>query len=464
VSTTGTDPRQPATDTEPAVAAEPAARPASDVRVLEPAELRAAHALFGAALHAGGPVDDDRWAVTRLSYAPGRTFGVELPAGTLAGTATSFGSALTVPGGARVPMAAVTRVGVRADQTRRGLLTALMREQLHDAADRGEVAATLRASEARIYGRFGYGVASRGRNLRVAAGARFRADAPSGGQVRLVDPDQAATLLPPLYARILGETTRPGPIVRDDGWWALSLRRPGADAARGIAVHTGPDGDDGFAAWTVRQEGSDFGENVLEIGDLHAATPRAAAGLWRFLLGIDLLRHVSAHLRPLDEPLDLFLEDPRACRTTGVGDETWLRLLDVPAALAARTWGGTGGDPLRIRVHDALFPANDGVHVIDGSGSGSNGAAPTPADPRRADSTPANPTPADTTPGDRTPGGDGPADLECGVAGLAMAYLGDRPPSELVASGWWTAHDPAAVARADRLFAVHDVPWCGTFF
>ncbi|GAA4679069.1 GNAT family N-acetyltransferase [Pseudonocardia yuanmonensis] len=441
MSTTGTQSREPRTATPPTAGA--AARPGPEVRVLEPGELRTAHALFGAALHAGGPVDDDRWAVTRLSYAPGRTFGVDLPAGTLAGTATSFGSALTVPGGARVPMAAVTRVGVRADRTRRGLLTALMREQLSDAADRGEVTATLRASEARIYGRFGYGVASRGRNLRVTAGARFRPGAPAAGEVRLVHPDEAATLLPPIYARILTGTTRPGPIVRDDGWWALTLRRPAADAARGIAVHTGPDGDDGFALWTVRQEGTDFGENVLELHDLHAATPQATAGLWRFLLGVDLLRAVSAHLRPWDEPVDLLLDDPRHCRTTGVGDETWLRLLDVPAALAARTWGESGQEPLRIRVHDALFPANDGVHVIGDRAASAIG-----------DSDGADPAPA----------GDGPADLECDVAGLAMAYLGDRRPSELVASGWWSAHDRAAVPRADRLFTTSEVPWCGTFF
>jgi predicted acetyltransferase len=417
-----------------------AGRLGHEVRVLEPDELRAAHALFGAALHAAGPVDDERWAVTRTSYAPGRTLGVNLPPDTLAGTATSFGSELVVPGGRRVPMAAVTRVGVRADRTRRGLLTALMRAQLREAADRGEVAATLRASEARIYGRFGYGVASRGRTLRVDAGARFRTGTPAGGAVRLIDPDEAATVLPPLYTRILGDTTRPGPIVRDAGWWALSLRRPRTDAARGIAVHTGPDGDDGFVTWTVRQEGTEFGENVLEIADLHAATPQATSGLWRFLLGIDLLRHVSAPLRPLDEPVDLLLEDPRACRTTGIGDETWLRLLDVPAALAARTWGGTAGEPLRLRVHDAVFPANDGVHVIGaGDRDGTNG--PAPGAP-----------------------GDGPADLECDVAGLAMAYLGDRRPSELVASGWWTASDRAAVARADNLFATAEVPWCGTFF
>ena len=45
-----------------------------------------------------------------------------------------------------------------------------------------------------------------------------------------------------------------------------------------------------------------------------------------------------------------------------------------------------------------------------------------------------------------------------------MAYLGDRSPSTLAATGWWTAHDPAALPRADALFATDTVPWCGTHF
>ena len=50
------------------------------------------------------------------------------------------------------------------------------------------------------------------------------------------------------------------------------------------------------------------------------------------------------------------------------------------------------------------------------------------------------------------------------MAGLAMAYLGDRRPSELVASGWWKASEATAVPRADAAFAMARVPWCGTYF
>jgi predicted acetyltransferase len=403
------------------------ASPNAAVRVLDPDELRASHVLFGHALHMG-PVDDERWAHSSTVYEPGRTLGVDGDGGVLAGTAMSFAAELAVPGGA-VPMAAVTRVGVRADHTRRGLLTALMTAQLRDVAARGEVAATLRATEARIYGRFGYGVASRGRNLEIRAGARLNPAAPTGGRVRMVDPEEARTLLPSLYERIR-PAARAGAITRTPGWWDLVLHRGAAHtSARGVAVHTGPDGDDGFAAWSVSRKGAGFAATELELADLHAGTTAGAAALWRFLLGIDLLGTVTARLRPVDEPLDLLLTDPRECTTTGLTDETWLRLVDVPGAFAARTWGDAA--PVRIRVRDRLLPANDGVHLAGDKGAGDPG---------------------------------GPTELECDVSALAMAYLGDRRPSELVAAGLWTAHDPAAVTRADALFATAEPPWCGTFF
>lgn len=398
-----------------------------DVRFLGPDDLRAAHHLFASALlHA--PLDDAAWASAgAASYAPGRTLGVHGADGTtLVSTATSFPTTTAVPGG-ELPTAAVTRVGVRADHTRRGLLTALMRAQLEDVAERGEVLASLRASEARIYGRFGYGVASRGRSVRVRrSGLGWRAGAPAGGTVRLIDAAEIPAVVAPLHDRLA--RCRTGGISRTAGWWGSVLTRLTDTHAVLAAVHTGPDGDDGFAL-AVPSDGETFGRATLAVKDLHAAGPGATAGLWRFLLDVDLVGAVEADLRPLDEPLELLLADPRDCTVTGVDDETWLRIVDVPAALAARSWGEA--EPVLLGVHDPLLHANSGVYRIG------DGAA------------------------ERTTG---TADLECGVAALAMAYLGDRRPSELAATGWWTGHDPKALARADAAFSTGTVPWCGTFF
>jgi predicted acetyltransferase len=402
------------------------------VQPLESDDLRAAHTLFAATIHRP-PADDAGWAASSRLYTPGRTFGVHA-GGALVATATSFPSELAVPGGVVLPMSAVTRVGVRADHTRRGLLTAMMRAQLDDAAARGEPVVTLRASEARIYGRFGYGVASRGRSVRVRADpAVFRPEAPRDGTVRLVERSEIVPVLRDVHGRIA--LRRPGGITRTDGWWATGIGRR-VDVEREhvlAAVHTGPQGDDGFAI-AFLGDATGFTERSLDAADLHAADVSATAALWRFLLGVDLVQSVEARMRPLDEPLELLLADPRACAVTGNEDETWLRLVDLPVALAARGYGVA--DPLLLGVHDSFLEKNAGVYRIADGSAERVGPLGGPVRP----------------------------ELECTVAALAMAYLGDRRPSELVASGWWTAVDEATVPRADAAFATARVPWCGTYF
>jgi predicted acetyltransferase len=402
------------------------------VRRLADDELRAAHVLFATTIHHPA-ADDADWARRRLSYAPGRTFGVHDPDGRLAATTTSFPTETAVPGGAVLPVAAVTRVGVRADRTRRGLLSALMRAQLDDVATRGEPLALLWSSEAGIYGRFGFGTATRGRSVRVRASrAALRPRAPRGGTVRLLDSAEIVAVLADVHDSLA--LRRPGGITRPSGWWeVLTTRYPNEPLL--AAVHTGPDGDDGFAL-AVPAHSSRLAR-MLHLDDLQSADLTAAAELWRFLLGVDLVTQVEAQARPLDEPLDLLLADPRDRTVIGVEDETWLRLVDVPGALAARAFPavGAGAPPVLLAVHDALLPMNAGIYRI-GDGTAERvgplgGVAP---------------------------------ELECDVAALAMAYLGDRTPSTLAATGWWTVRHPAALARADALFATDVVPWCGTHF
>jgi len=400
-----------------------------DVQVLDETELREAYAQFAATIHFG-PGDDASWSRSAALYEPDRTIGIR-DGGALVATAAAFPARMAVPGGAALPMAAVTRVGVRPDHTRRGMLTAMMRAQLADVVERGEPVATLRSSQARIYGRFGYGVATRGRSVRVRrSGSGWRESAPRGGHVRVLGRDEAGTVLPMVHERIA--LRRPGGMTRPPGWWAQNLAPMAGPDAVLVAVHTGEDGDDGFAVAGIGS-GEDWERRPLELHDLHAADVAAAAGLWRFLLEVDLVGCVEGGLRPVDEPLELLLSDPRDCTVSAQGDEAWLRLVDVAAALGARTWGEA--QPVLLSVHDALLPANTGVYRI-----GSDGVERVTCPP-----------------------GVHP-DLECAVDGLAMAHLGDRSPSELVAAGWWRAPDTAALHRADRLFAGSVLPWCGTFF
>jgi predicted acetyltransferase len=402
-----------------------------EVRVLEPAELRAAHTLFYGALHFG-PVDDEGWARAETGYAPGRTLGVS-EGSSLVGTVSSWDTLMAVPGGAALPAACVSKVGVRPDHTRRGLLSAMMRAQLQDIAARGEVLASLRATEATIYGRFGYGVATRTHEVRVRRSRGWRPGAPVGGRVRLLERADIVSTLAPLHERLA--LRRPGGITRRAPWWTLAVeRRLAAQDHALAAVHTGADGDDGYAIAFLRANDDDFTARTLVIEDMHAADVDATAGLWRFLLTVDLIGSIEAAQRPIDEPLDLLLADPRDRVVKGVDDEAWLRIVDVPAALAARAYDE--GDPVLLAVHDAILEKNAGVYRVGAEGAERVGPI------------------------------DGPvaAELECDVVALAMAYLGDRAPSELATTGWWRASTPEAVRRADRLFATDTVPWCGTFF
>lgn len=402
-----------------------------DVRLLRDDELRPAHELFLAAL-LRGPVSDEQWERSGALYAPQRAFGVH-EGGALIGTAMSFPVEVAVPGGAAVPTAAVTRVGVRADRTRRGVLSALMRHQLAEAAAAGDVLASLRATEGRIYGRFGYGVATRVRSVAVkrTGGSGWRSGAPVGGAVRMLAAGDAVSTLAALHERI--GLARPGGMSRTRPWWEVGVGGPLAERTLVVAaVHAGPDGDDGYLVATVDDSGG-WHERALVLRDLHATSVEAVAGLWRFALDVDLAAAVQGR-RPLDEPLELLLADPRDCAVTGVEDETWLRVVDVPAALAARRFAPA--EPFLLAVHDAVLGSNSGVYRVADGGverAGELGGAVTP-------------------------------ELECDAAGLAMAYLGDRAPSELVATGWWRAWSPEAVARADAAFATGRVPWCGTNF
>ncbi|MET8854230.1 GNAT family N-acetyltransferase [Amycolatopsis sp. NPDC004625] len=396
-----------------------------EIRTLAAEEHRAASDLFREAVHFP-TADDAEWALAARYYQPGGTLGAFDPE--LVGTARFFDAELTVPGGARVPMAGVTSVGVRADRTRRGVLRGLMTEQLEGFAARGVVFANLLATEAPIYGRFGYGLATRFRVYSVDRHrARLRPDAPVGGAVELLDLDRALEVCPAVYA---GLASRPGMMTRPEVLWRLyelQLRRHASPVK--AAVHHGPGGPDGFAFYHVDGLRVHPWTKNLQVVDLFAGSAAAYAGLWRFLLGVDLVDRIVVESRPLDDPVELLLADHRRGNVDRIGDEHWIRLVDVPAALRAREYGY--GEPVVLEVYDPLLPGNSGRYRVTSDGAG------------------------------RT---DGPAGLRLDVTTLAMVYLGTWRPSALAAAGRIEVRDPAAPAAADLLFGTRVAAWSGSHF
>src|ERR1700743_632180 len=163
----------------------------SEIRVLDAEDdLIAAANLFRTAMVGFPPLPNLAPGQITTLLEPGRTVGAFID-GQLVGTADAVTSGLTLPGGAVVGHAAVTHIGGLPSFTRKGVATDLMRHQLHDVAARGETVATLRASEATIYERYGYGVASSSQTVEVqTARAELRPGLGTGGPVRLLDAER----------------------------------------------------------------------------------------------------------------------------------------------------------------------------------------------------------------------------------------------------------------------------------
>lgn len=391
-------------------------------------ELRAANDIFRGALHYK-PASDEFWAAIAKAFTADRTFGA-YDGDRVIGTATSIESSLTVPGGAMLPAAAVTGVGVRSDYRRRGALTGMMRAQLEDCAARGDVLAILHASEPGIYGRFGYGLATLVRNVRVRSQrAVMRPEVPVAGTVRILDKDEIVPVLSAAYPAI--QSTRVGYMSRSPQWWVLGYERRLIDEYLLVAAHVTPGGDvDGWVAYRPTDDDSDDprANSSLHVLDFQAADQGVANDLWRHLIGVDLIDEVVVYFRPMDDPIEEMLVDAYAVRSER-DDELWLRLVDVPTALAGRTYGTA--EPVVLEVVDPLLPANSGRYRVGPHGM------------------------------ERTE--DAPA-LTMPVEVLGKLYLGAFQASTLAAIGQITVTDPTALPAADRLFAV-DRPACnGTMF
>lgn len=399
------------------------------VRPAAPDELRAAGDVMRIALLHGIAKDDEweRWK-----------FGWEDGSGHLAitgwdgdrcvGHAGSFTVDTVVPGGRWLRTAAVTRVGVLPTHTRQGLLTRMMRRLLEDERADGKVIASLRASEAVIYGRFGFGIAGDAVSVELDPARLRPVRGAAKGGFRLLRVDEVLDVVPPLYARM---HHRPGAISRPNLFWQRIFEGL-LDRSKGdsVVVHIGVDGvDDGYAHYTLEWDETPGQEpkGKATLHDLFAADPSVELALWSYLLNLSLVRSISAD-RPVDDLLTRAVPDVRGYVVKERWDEQWVRLLDVEAALAARGYGI--GEPVAIAVVDPWFADNEATFLVAPDGV------------------------------TRT---DGPAELTAPIEAISAAYMGAVPFADLAAVGRATEHSPGAAARADVLFA-HRGSWTGTFF
>jgi predicted acetyltransferase len=377
----------------------------------------------------------------------------------IVGTAAVHSFRLTIPGG-ELPTAGVTDVGVLPSHRRRGILSAMMARLLDDIHARSEPLAVLWASEAAIYPRFGYGLATLNASFDLpAAGRLLRPAADPGGQTRLIERAEATRLLPPIYdaARV----ARSGFVTRTGTWWEVQVLRDREANREGAGptftvLEEGRAGPEGYLRYRMRHAWGPQGpDNVLEVRELIAATPRAEQALWRLVLGIDLVAHVRAWHQPVDLSLLVQLAEPRRLALT-IGDGLFVRLVDLVAALSARGYAAAGS--VVLQVADTGAPWNSGRWRLTVE---SPTRAPDPltgAFGPAAERTVAGPLPGRV---ERTAD---PADLELDVTDLASCYLGAFTFGQLVRAGRAVELTPGAARRADALFAVDRAPWCPEVF
>lgn len=273
--------------------------------------------------------------------------------GSLVGVAGSFALTLTLPGGAQREVPGVSWVAVAPSHRRLGVLR-MMLDELHARfVKAGAAVAILTASEGTIYNRFGYGTATFIDQVTIdRRTARLRNPAAGPMRTRAVEGDAVREQLEQLYRRWHAAT--PGS-VSADAFWELFHADPEWDrwggSARRYLVHP-----EGFATYRVDEK------QRAQIEQIRALTAAAEVDLWQTVLGLDIFDEVTVDL-PLDHPLREMVVDLRSVKVTARKDQLWLKFIDVPKALAARTYHHDAD--LVLGVDDVAYrlQIRDGVAV-----------------------------------------------------------------------------------------------------
>jgi predicted acetyltransferase len=403
-----------------------------EVRTLTDDDMPALQALDEWAFGSWFP--DDRFAVSAQRLERPRQRGAFVD-GTLVGHVAAFSHRLTLPGGL-VPAAGVTWVGVSPQVRRRGIAARLLNEQLVDLAADGEPVATLWASEAGIYGRFGYGVASRRAAVDVPRGAALDGPGAEHDGLALGNASDLLEDAREAYERL--RPTLPGMITREDADWQAAVHddersRTDASPLRAVVVRDHDGAASGYAFFRTKVTwGDGRPSGTVSVDEALAATPAAARGVLDVLLNIDLTTTVSFWNLPVDHPVFTFTR-----HTVGlaprINDQLWVRLVRLADALRARRY--SADVDVVLEVTDATLPDNAGRWRL---AAGTDGC--------QVERTQATP------------------DVSLDVRDLAAAYLGDTTLAPAAVAGVVTEHTSGAVGALARAMQGSRAPYCAYMF
>ncbi|GAA5195224.1 GNAT family N-acetyltransferase [Microbacterium jejuense] len=342
--------------------------------------------------------------------------------------------AYPVPG-AEVSCGWLTWVGVHPGHRRRGILRGMIEHHFADCLSNGEPISGLMAAETPIYGRFGYGMASTQVNLTIPRGAALRPVAGSEELAVTLEVWDAAAhgdLVAGIhrdYARLPAGLGRPGWATRETPAQRVSrdtdapARRGGKEALRVLVVR---DESGTAVAYATFRRSSSWeragAEGTVHVREAVALTPAAAHRMWSVLLDLDLTSKVQIANLPIDDPIVSLLVDIRPA-VPDYQDNSWIRILDLPAALSQRAFAGDVD--VVLEVTDAMLPANAGRWRVRADAWGR----------------------AEVTASDAEP------DLVLDIRELGAAHLGSVTLSSLAQAGLVTARTPEALRQASAAWS-----------
>jgi hypothetical protein len=202
--------------------------------------------------------------------------------------------------------------------------------------------------------------------------------------------------------------------LRDkEPWRVLFARRDGSDV--------------GFAMFRREPKWEDARPAGRLVALIVVGGPATRLALVRRLVDFDLMGSVQLRTGNVDDPVFAWVGGPRSVSKVETYDSLWMRLVDLPEALAARTWNAPCD--VVVEVVDHAAPWNEGRWRLHADTSGTAVAERTDAD----------------------------ADLRLPVEALGSAYLGGGNLAVLARAGLVVEARPGAARELGRALRT-DVP------
>jgi predicted acetyltransferase len=355
-------------------------------------------------------------------------------------TVSSWAGPLTVPGERAVDAWSISAVTVSPTHRRRGIARKLLEAELRTAHSLGVPIAALTVSEATIYGRYGFAPSAMTADWTIDTRRATWAGPVAHGRLQFVSIDELLELAPALIERV--RLVSPGQVQP----WPLLFRRlvgllgdgKESKALRAVRYDDAAGTPQGFALFKVTESASEMFGHSLEVVFQTSATDDAYAGLWRFLLEMDLVGEVTARMRSIDEPFAWQVSDFRAVRRTAQRDHLWTRIIDVEKTLAARLYSAHG--TVVLEVADALGYA-EGTFLLEIADDGRATVGPLHAE-----------VPDDA------------AHIALDVSALSALYLGGVSAVTLTRSGRITELREGSASAVDGSFRSTVAPWLSIWF